>query len=177
MQRHVVVNNTTKKSTDKNQNHERLKTPLNGHGVSSMGDASRACKTSRSVNNGSISHRDQGSLKPWDDYIPVPRLGFLSAAACVAGVAVLCFANSASGEFVFDDNEAILNNKDLLPETPLSLLFSHDFWGRTLNSSTSHKSYRPLTVITFRYCYTHFITPLYAFVLYMPHLLRPPWLI
>ncbi|XP_064614962.1 protein O-mannosyl-transferase TMTC4-like [Liolophura sinensis] len=142
MQRYVAGNNNSKKSTDKNQNRERLKTPGNGHGAGNV-----------SSNDGSISYRDQGSFRSWDDYIPVPKLGFMSAAACIAVIAVLCFANSVSGEFVFDDNEAILNNKDLLPETPLSLLFSHDFWGRTLNSSTSHKSYRPLTVMTFRLNY------------------------
>ena len=53
-------------------------------------------------------------------------------------------------DFVFDDSEAIINNKDLEAETPLWDLFVHDFWGSKVASNTSHKSYRPLTVFTFR---------------------------
>lgn len=34
--------------------------------------------------------------------------------------------------------------------TPLSSLFSSDYWGLSLNDSESHKSYRPLTVLSFR---------------------------
>ncbi|ESO96053.1 hypothetical protein LOTGIDRAFT_116110 [Lottia gigantea] len=68
-------------------------------------------------------------------------------------LSILCFFNSYDGEFVFDDSEAILGNNDLLPTTPLSDVFEHDFWGRKLASKTSHKSYRPLTVLTFRLNY------------------------
>ncbi|EMP29766.1 Transmembrane and TPR repeat-containing protein 4 [Chelonia mydas] len=65
----------------------------------------------------------------------------------------ICFANSYDGDFVFDDSEAIINNKDLRAETPLGDLWHHDFWGGKLSSNTSHKSYRPLTVLTFRMNY------------------------
>ncbi|XP_073205017.1 protein O-mannosyl-transferase TMTC4 isoform X5 [Lepidochelys kempii] len=65
----------------------------------------------------------------------------------------MCFANSYDGDFVFDDSEAIINNKDLRAETPLGDLWHHDFWGGKLSSNTSHKSYRPLTVLTFRMNY------------------------
>ncbi|KAG7467091.1 hypothetical protein MATL_G00149650 [Megalops atlanticus] len=67
--------------------------------------------------------------------------------------ALLCFMNSYDGEFVFDDSEAIINNKDLKPETPLNNIWRNDFWGSNLSSNTSHKSYRPLTVLTFRLNY------------------------
>ncbi len=30
-------------------------------------------------------------------------------------------------------------------------IFQNDYWGRSMNSESSHKSYRPLTVLTFRY--------------------------
>ncbi|KAG8517041.1 LOW QUALITY PROTEIN: Protein O-mannosyl-transferase TMTC4, partial [Galemys pyrenaicus] len=40
--------------------------------------------------------------------------------------------------------------QDLRTETPLGALWHHDFWGSRLSSNTSHKSYRPLTVLTFR---------------------------
>ncbi|XP_030332716.1 protein O-mannosyl-transferase TMTC4 isoform X2 [Strigops habroptila] len=71
----------------------------------------------------------------------------------VALISFLCFANSYDGDFVFDDSEAIINNKDLRAETPLGDLWHHDFWGSKLSSNTSHKSYRPLTVLTFRINY------------------------
>uniref|UniRef100_A0A8C7XS29 dolichyl-phosphate-mannose--protein mannosyltransferase n=1 Tax=Oryzias sinensis TaxID=183150 RepID=A0A8C7XS29_9TELE len=74
----------------------------------------------------------------------------LQAKVTVALVALLCFCNSYDGEFVFDDSEAIVNNKDLRPTTPLSSIWCNDFWGSNLRSNSSHKSYRPLTVLTFR---------------------------
>uniref|UniRef100_F1MAQ6 Protein O-mannosyl-transferase TMTC4 n=3 Tax=Rattus norvegicus TaxID=10116 RepID=F1MAQ6_RAT len=71
----------------------------------------------------------------------------------VGFVSLLCFARSYDGDFVFDDSEAIVNNKDLQSDTPLADLWHHDFWGSRLSSNTSHKSYRPLTVLTFRVNY------------------------
>lgn len=91
--------------------------------------------------------------KKWDSCLPLPSLFFTPAAGVVFVFAVACFMNSYQGDFVFDDSEAILSNNDLKPETPLSDLFVHDFWGSKLDSKTSHKSYRPLTVLTFRWNY------------------------
>ncbi|XP_067372894.1 protein O-mannosyl-transferase TMTC4 isoform X2 [Channa argus] len=89
----------------------------------------------------------------WDHQIPLPKLAPVQAKATVALVALLCFINSYDGEFVFDDSEAIVNNKDLKPTTPLNNIWSNDFWGSNLSSNSSHKSYRPLTVLTFRLNY------------------------
>lgn len=91
--------------------------------------------------------------KEWDSCLPLPSLFFTPAAGVVFVFALACFMNSYQGDFVFDDSEAILSNNDLKPETPLSDLFVHDFWGSKLDSKTSHKSYRPLTVLTFRWNY------------------------
>lgn len=66
---------------------------------------------------------------------------------------VVCYWNSLSGELVHDDVFAVKENKDLLPDTPLTDLFLDDFWGEPMSSVVSHKSYRPLTVITFRLNY------------------------
>jgi hypothetical protein len=68
----------------------------------------------------------------------------------VGTAAVLCYVNSLDGGFVFDDSEAIINNEDLKPETPISNLLYNDFWGTRLTHNASHKSYRPLTVLSFR---------------------------
>ncbi|XP_068602419.1 protein O-mannosyl-transferase TMTC4 [Brachionichthys hirsutus] len=89
----------------------------------------------------------------WDGQIPMPKLSPVQAKVAVALVALLCFMNSYDGEFVFDDSEAIVNNKDLKPTTPLNNIWSNDFWGSNLSSNSSHKSYRPLTVLTFRLNY------------------------
>ncbi|XP_035209841.1 protein O-mannosyl-transferase TMTC2-like, partial [Stegodyphus dumicola] len=51
----------------------------------------------------------------------------------------------------FDFSRAIKTNQDLLPTTPLMSLFKNDFWGTPLTHSGSHKSYRPMCVLTFRF--------------------------
>ena len=93
---------------------------------------------------------NSSDLSTWDEQLPIPQLSLLFASLLVFVLATGCFLNSRNGDFVFDDSEAILNNKDLQPEMPLSSLFHHDFWGGKLASKTSHKSYRPFTVLTFR---------------------------
>ncbi|KAG8222708.1 hypothetical protein J437_LFUL002765, partial [Ladona fulva] len=47
-------------------------------------------------------------------------------------------------------SRAILTNRDVLSTTPLHRLFSNDFWGTPLTHSGSHKSYRPIAVLSFR---------------------------
>ncbi|CAH0392887.1 unnamed protein product [Bemisia tabaci] len=61
-----------------------------------------------------------------------------------------CYSNSLRGEFVHDDYPAILRNQDVLGGTGLLELASNDFWGTPLRDVNSHKSYRPLTTLTFR---------------------------
>ena len=53
-------------------------------------------------------------------------------------------------EFVFDDVSAVKDNRDLRPHSPITNIFHHDFWGTAMEKEHSHKSYRPLTVLTFR---------------------------
>ncbi|NXL75488.1 TMTC3 protein, partial [Leptocoma aspasia] len=77
----------------------------------------------------------------------------LKEAALMVGVVTACYWNSLFCGFVFDDVSAILDNKDLHPSTPLRNLFQNDFWGTPMSEERSHKSYRPLTVLTFRLNY------------------------
>lgn len=52
---------------------------------------------------------------------------------------------------MFDDGVAIVKNKDVINgNTPLRDLFRHDFWGANITDAASHKSYRPLTVLSFQ---------------------------
>ncbi|XP_077373352.1 protein O-mannosyl-transferase TMTC3 [Festucalex cinctus] len=74
-------------------------------------------------------------------------------ALLLTGLVVACYWNSLFCGFVFDDVSAILDNKDLRPTTPLKNLFLNDFWGTPMAEERSHKSYRPLTVLTFRLNY------------------------
>ncbi|XP_076324037.1 protein O-mannosyl-transferase Tmtc3-like isoform X3 [Tachypleus tridentatus] len=71
----------------------------------------------------------------------------------VATVAFVCYLNALSCGFVFDDMSAVRDNRDLRPETPLISLFWNDFWGTPIHKEHSHKSYRPLCVLTFRLNY------------------------
>uniref|UniRef100_A0A1A9W3N0 Protein O-mannosyl-transferase TMTC3 n=1 Tax=Glossina brevipalpis TaxID=37001 RepID=A0A1A9W3N0_9MUSC len=72
---------------------------------------------------------------------------------CLVTVCTMCYYNSTQGALVFDDISAIRDNKDLRPSTPLRQIFLNDFWGTPMRKEQSHKSYRPLTVLTFRINY------------------------
>ncbi|XP_047132162.1 protein O-mannosyl-transferase tmtc2 isoform X1 [Hydra vulgaris] len=67
--------------------------------------------------------------------------------------AFICYSNTLSSEFVYDDTRAILANQDLLPSKPWHNLLFNDFWGTPLSHSGSHKSYRPVCVFSFRLNY------------------------
>ncbi|KAM6436763.1 protein O-mannosyl-transferase TMTC1 isoform 2-T2 [Liasis olivaceus] len=76
--------------------------------------------------------------------------GRCGAAASAALLAALCYWNSLQGEFVHDDVWAIVNNPDVRPGVSPLAAFSNDFWGKGMGENTSHKSYRPLCILTFR---------------------------
>lgn len=65
----------------------------------------------------------------------------------------ICYLNSLSCGFVFDDVSAVVENQDLRPHVPITNLFWNDFWGTPMQKENSHKSYRPLCVLTFRMNY------------------------
>ncbi|KAJ8402447.1 hypothetical protein AAFF_G00369360 [Aldrovandia affinis] len=65
-------------------------------------------------------------------------------------VCALCYSNSLRGEFVHDDVWAIINNPDVRPGSSMRNIFFNDFWGKRMADNTSHKSYRPLCILTFK---------------------------
>uniref|UniRef100_A0A8C9WAT5 dolichyl-phosphate-mannose--protein mannosyltransferase n=1 Tax=Scleropages formosus TaxID=113540 RepID=A0A8C9WAT5_SCLFO len=75
--------------------------------------------------------------------------GFFCYVLLVA-VCALCYGNSLRGEFVHDDVWAITNNPDVRPGSSLRAVFSDDFWGKRMADNTSHKSYRPLCILSFK---------------------------
>jgi hypothetical protein len=68
----------------------------------------------------------------------------------VVPVILMVYLNANFCDFVFDDVSAIKDNKDLRPSSDLLDLFGHDFWGTPMSKEHSHKSYRPICVLTFR---------------------------
>lgn len=70
--------------------------------------------------------------------------------AALAALCALCYGNSLHGELVHDDVWAIVNNPDVRPDSSLRNIFSNDFWGKRMADNTSHKSYRPLCILTFK---------------------------
>ena len=66
-------------------------------------------------------------------------------------LSLLVYLNTLWGDFVHDDIPAIVNNPDVNGKHSKAMeLFSNDFWGEPMSSVTSHKSYRPLTILIFR---------------------------
>ena len=81
------------------------------------------------------------------------KLTLQSVGVLCAVVAALLYSTTLDCELCFDDKKAIRDNSDLRPDTPWMNLLIDDFWGTRINSSLSHKSYRPLCVATFRLNY------------------------
>ena len=89
----------------------------------------------------------------------VPSL--VTSARICAAVAALLYLNSLDCGLVFDDIAAIKKNNDLRPSSSWLNLLYDDYWGQPMNYVHSHKSYRPLTVATFRLNYMlHELQPL-----------------
>lgn len=72
----------------------------------------------------------------------------------VSALSLGLFWNSLENDFVFDDHLAIRNNNDVSSDDWWSL-WQNDFWGRNLKQSNSHKSYRPITILTFKLNYLY----------------------
>uniref|UniRef100_A0A915K750 DUF1736 domain-containing protein n=1 Tax=Romanomermis culicivorax TaxID=13658 RepID=A0A915K750_ROMCU len=70
-------------------------------------------------------------------------------------LAIFSYSNSLNGNFVFDDLEAVVNNPVVAAggrgeDNFFQALVKYDFWGHNVLSNNSHKSWRPLTTLSFR---------------------------
>ena len=92
-------------------------------------------------------------FKKDSDEIMVLQVSEWIAYLLVTLTATGCYINTLPAQLVHDDVFAIVENDDVKTGTPLSQLFFNDFWGKPMSNPTSHKSYRPLTVLTFRLNY------------------------
>lgn len=115
-------------------------------GVCRFGGVMSAVRT----RTGRSKRRLTGQNQMPEDLPEPPRrgLGAILVLACI-----LVYHNCLYCGFVFDDISAIKENRDLRPQTPISNIFLNDFWGTPIHKEQSHKSYRPLTVLTFRWNY------------------------
>ncbi|MPC39140.1 Transmembrane and TPR repeat-containing protein 2 [Portunus trituberculatus] len=96
-----------------------------------------------SSSSSSSSYREEDG---GDGEEPPPTWVYLTV--WLAGV--LVYVNGLTGDFVHDDVSAIKTNPDVLGTNPVSHVFFNDYWGKPMSDPLSHKSYRPLTIISFR---------------------------
>ena len=76
-------------------------------------------------------------------------------AAALVALAAAVYANTLHADFTFDDEFAIVSNAAVLAgarshDAGAGSVWGNDFWGQNITSETSHKSWRPLTTLTFR---------------------------
>ena len=77
-------------------------------------------------------------------------VGLVGISVAVFTLAVGLHLNTLDHEFVFDDARGVVTNKDVLQQNPIADVWKDDFWGKPMSRFQSHKSYRPLTVLSFR---------------------------
>ena len=72
------------------------------------------------------------------------------AALALTVLAVAVHWNGLGGELSFDDQAAVVSNEDVKQASVLHAgLLYNDFWGKAMDNSFSHKSFRPLVVASF----------------------------
>ena len=97
-------------------------------------------------NNNNYIYRER--KKTLEDCSPLP--GWILSYVIIAVTSFACYVNNLRADFVHDDVRAILANPDVRRQDSLAALFRNDFWGKPMADKTSHKSYRPITVLSFR---------------------------
>lgn len=74
---------------------------------------------------------------------------WLLSIALVAIASILPYLPSLHCDFTFDDTSAVRDNPVVQGLLPLEAVLTTDFWGTPMISNRSHKSYRPLTTLTY----------------------------
>mmetsp|Transcript_23264 Transcript_23264/g.71571 ORF Transcript_23264/g.71571 Transcript_23264/m.71571 type:complete len:706 (-) Transcript_23264:438-2555(-) len=72
---------------------------------------------------------------------------------CLGVFALLLHIQNLQNDIVWDDRVAVALNRDLQLTTPVTNLWCHDYWGQPMAAVDSHKSWRPLATLTFRWNY------------------------
>ncbi|CBY42128.1 unnamed protein product [Oikopleura dioica] len=84
-------------------------------------------------------------------------------------VVLIIVSPALQNDFVHDDIPAIVRNPDVQGRTGFFALLKNDFWGKAMSEKTSHKSYRPLTVLTYRI--NRMLTGSHAFFFHLTNIL------
>ncbi len=108
-------------------------------------------KSLDSSNGASLGHRSRNGVGEHTASPFSPTRCNLLMYSSIFVLAMVCYVNTLGYDLVHDDVFAIQNNRDVRPGTPLRNLLWDDFWGKPMNDNSSHKSYRPLCVLSFRY--------------------------
>lgn len=70
--------------------------------------------------------------------------------ATLAAMAAVAYSPCLSGQLSWDDRAAVLSNPDVLGLRAFRDVLRHDFWGQPMEAPGSHKSFRPVTVLSLR---------------------------
>lgn len=86
----------------------------------------------------------------------------VSLSLLIYAFSIALYLQPITNDFRLVDNPTpILDEIHLMPDTnldvrvgeevtPISVVFTNDYWGRPMDSPSSHKSFRPLTILSFR---------------------------
>jgi hypothetical protein len=70
---------------------------------------------------------------------------------CIVAILAYCDDKALRGKFVYDDAGSVKKNVVVNGQVPLREVVTRDFWGTPMSQSQSHKSFRPVTTLTFRW--------------------------
>jgi len=99
-----------------------------------------------------IVKEEQEPIVEVDDKVATLTVQLLVHAFCLMMYLIPIFTPNPFGGPTLDEMHIMSSdNKDVSGESSLQDLFKNDYWGRPMNSESSHRSWRPLTVLSFRY--------------------------
>lgn len=92
------------------------------------------------------------SASIWDSRLWRVLIQFLVHMFCVVLYLIPVFAPNEHGGPTLDEMHIMSpDNHDIQGTSSLLQVFQNDYWGRPMQSESSHRSWRPLTVLSFRY--------------------------
>jgi protein O-mannosyl-transferase len=83
---------------------------------------------------------------------PLWRRLLLRPSVWIAVISVIAYWDEKplNGGLVYDDGGSLLNNVVVNGQVPWHEVWRRDFWGTLMSAPASHKSYRPITTLTFK---------------------------
>jgi Domain of unknown function (DUF1736) len=68
----------------------------------------------------------------------------------IIAIGAYCDPQALRGKWVYDDAGSVAKNVVVNGQVPWEDAFTRDFWGTPMNEPASHKSFRPVTTLTFK---------------------------